>query len=159
MKPSSSSLGASSSSIFTVSSLGISSPMGEHFDYILCFCNNRENLTKIAQDVLELGQHDGAVLVLVVQFAQLNVVVVIAGAVGLLDGLLHEFDDLVILAELLAGVVGLAVLDGDLFDDVHAQSIEDVHEVVHVNLAFGIPIVDGADFLDFISVDRHLGLI
>ena len=80
---------------------------------------------------------------------------VVAGAVGLLDGLLHELDDLIVLAELLAEVVGLAELDGGLFDDVHAQSIEDVHEVVHVDLAFGIPIVDGADLLDFISVDRH----
>ena len=114
-------------------------------------------LTKIAQDVLELSQQDGAVLVLVVQLAQLNVVVVVAGAVGLLDGLLHELDDLIVLAELLAEVVGLAELDGGLLDDVHAQSIEDVHEVVHVDLAFGIPIVDGADLLDFISVDRHVG--
>ena len=81
---------------------------------------------------------------------------VVAGAVGLLDGLLHELDDLIVLAELLAEVVGLAELDGGLFDDVHAQSIEDVHEVVHVDLAFGIPIVDGADLLDFISVDRHV---
>jgi len=112
-------------------------------------------VTKVAQDVLELGQHDGTILVLVVQLAELNVVMVVTSAVGLLDGLLHELDDLIVLAELLASVIGLAVLDGDLLDDVHAQGVEDIHEVVHVNLAFCVPIIDGADFLDLISVDRH----
>merc|ERR1712158_197574 len=106
------------------------------------------------QEVLELGQHHGAVLVLVVELAQLDVVVVVASVLWLLDGLLDEADNLIKLAELLAGVVGLAVLDADLLDDVHAKGVEDIHEVVHVKDAFAIPIVDLADLLDIISASH-----
>jgi hypothetical protein len=44
------------------------------------------------------------------------------------------------------------VLHAHLLDDVHAKGIKDVTEVVHVQLASAIPIVDGADLLDLISV-------
>ena len=77
---------------------------------------------------------------------------VVAGVVRLLDSSVHEADDLIEGAELLASVVGLAVLHAHLLDDVHAKGIKDVTEVVHVQLASAIPIVDGADLLDLISV-------
>ena len=70
---------------------------------------------------------------------------VVARVLGLLDGLIHEFDDLVEGAELLASVVGLTELDGDLLGNVHAEGVEDVHEVVHVKFTSAIPIVDFAD--------------
>ena len=70
---------------------------------------------------------------------------VVARVLGLLDGLIHEFDDFVEGAELLASVVGLTELDGDLLGNVHAEGVEDVHEVVHVEFASAIPIVDFAD--------------
>jgi hypothetical protein len=45
--------------------------------------------TQVGENVLELSQHHGAVLVLVVQLAQLNVVVVVTllvgGSLGLVD--------------------------------------------------------------------------
>jgi len=113
-------------------------------------------ITKIAEEVLELGQHHGAVLVLVVELAELNEVVVVAGVLGLLEGLLDEGDDLIELAELLAGVVGLAVLDADLLDDVEAEGVEDVHEVVHVEDTLHVPVVDLADLFDVIGASRHV---
>ena len=102
-------------------------------------------LTKIAQDVLELSQHHGAILVLVIELAELNEIVVVARVLGLLDGFIHEFDDLIKCAELLASVVGLTKFDGDLLGNVHAEGIEDVHKIVHVKFASAIPIVDFAD--------------
>ena len=46
-------------------------------------------ITQVGKDVLELGQHHGSVLVLVVQLAQLDVVVVVTllvgGGLGLVD--------------------------------------------------------------------------
>jgi hypothetical protein len=43
--------------------------------------------TQVAEDVLELSEHHGAVLVLVVELAQLNVVVEVSLTVGGLLGL------------------------------------------------------------------------
>jgi hypothetical protein len=114
-------------------------------------------ITQVGQEVVELGQHHGSVLVLVVELAQLDVVVVVSGIIGLLDGLLHEGNDLIKFAEFFASIVSLTILDANLLDDIHAKGIEDVHEVVHVQHAFAIPIVDVADPLDFVSVDRHGG--
>ena len=42
-----------------------------------------DHVSQVAQDVLQLGQHHGAVLVLVVEFAELNEVMVIASVLGL----------------------------------------------------------------------------
>jgi len=112
-------------------------------------------IAQVAQKVLQLGQHHGTVLVLVVELAELDEVVVVTGVLGLLEGLLDEGDDLIELAELLAGVVGLAVLDADLLDDVEAKGVEDVHEVVHVEDTLHVPIVDLADLLDIIGRSRH----
>merc|ERR1739849_67224 len=92
-----------------------------------------DQVTHVAQNVLQLGQHHGAVLVLVIELAQLDKVVVVTNNLRLLQSLLDKADDLVKLAELLASIVSLAELDADLLDDVDTKGIEDVHEVVHVN--------------------------
>lgn len=42
-------------------------------------------LTQVGQDVFELSQHHGTILVFVVQFAQLGVVMVVARALWGLD--------------------------------------------------------------------------
>ena len=108
-------------------------------------------LTQVGQDVFELGQHHGSVLVLVVELAEFDKVVVVTGVLRLLQSLLSKGDDLVKLAELLASIVSLTVLDADLLDDVDAKSIKDVHEVVHVKFTLHVPIVDLADLPDIIS--------
>jgi len=72
------------------------------------------------QESLELSQHHGSILVFVVQFAQLNVVKVVSGVFGLLDGLLDEGDNLVELLVALLGIISLAKLDTGLLGEVHA---------------------------------------
>merc|ERR1712029_442474 len=101
----------------------------------------------------------GAVLVLVIELAELDKVVVVTNDLRLLQSLLDKADDLVKLAELLASIVSLAELDADLLDDVDAKGKEDVHEVVHVNFTLHVPIVDLADLSDIISRSRHGDLI
>lgn len=71
-------------------------------------------VTHVGQQVLQLSQHHGAVVVLVVQLQQLDEVVVVAGGVGGLGGLLHLADDVVELGELLALLVDLAKADTHL---------------------------------------------
>ena len=59
-------------------------------------------VTQVGEDVLKLGQHHGAVLVLVVELAEFDVVVVVALTVGSLLGLVNKFDNIVEGKELLA---------------------------------------------------------
>ena len=110
-----------------------------------------DHVSQVAQDVLQLGQHHGAVLVLVVELAELDKVVVVTRVLRLLQSLLSQGDDLIELAELLASVVSLAVLDADLLDDVEAKGVEDVHEIVHVEFTLHVPIIDLADLPDIIG--------
>merc|ERR550532_2816383 len=63
------------------------------------------------QESLELSQHHGAILIFVVQFAQLNVVKVVSGMFGLLDGLLDEGDNLIELLVCLLNIISLTELD------------------------------------------------
>jgi len=116
-------------------------------------------ITHKSQESLELSQHHGSILIFVVQFAQLNVVVVVSGVFGLLDGSLDKFDNFVEFHEFLVNIVGLTELDASLLGQVHAHGVEDVHEVEHVDLAFAIPIVDGADLFDSFSIDRHVWIL
>merc|ERR1711992_392030 len=90
-------------------------------------------ITHERQESFKLSQHHGSILIFVVQFAQLNVVMVVSSVFWLLDCLLDKGYNLVELAEFLLNIVSLTVLDGGLLGEVHAKSIEDVHEVVHVN--------------------------
>merc|ERR1719228_3255246 len=110
-------------------------------------------ITHKRQESLKLSQHHGSILVFVVQFAQLNVVMVVSSVLWLLDCLLDKGYNLVELAEFLLNIVSLTVFDGGLLGEVHAKSIEDVHEVVHVKFALAMPIVDIADPSNFISVE------
>ena len=76
---------------------------------------------------------------------------VVSGALWFLQGLIDELGDLVKLEEFLAIVISLAIFDAHLLGDVVVEGIENVHEVVHVQNAFAIPVIDVADFLDFFS--------
>merc|ERR1712110_1395161 len=108
------------------------------------------------QESFKLSQHHGSIFIFVVQFAQLNVVMVVTSVVWLLDGLLDKGYNLVKLAVFLLNIVGLSVFDSGLLGEVHAKGIEDVHEIVHVKFALAMPIVDIADPFNFSSIDRHV---
>merc|ERR1712020_828676 len=116
----------------------------------------RDLVTHKRQEGFELSQHHGAIFVFVVQFAQLNVVMVVTSVFWLLDSLLDKRDNLIKLAEFLLNIISLSVFHGGFLGEVHTKSIEDVHEVVHVKLALAMPIIDIADPFDFSSIDRHV---
>ena len=105
-------------------------------------------VTEVAEDVVQLSQHHGAVAVLVVQLEELQVVVVGALRVGGGDSGLALLHDIVVLGELLALLVGLSLGDTGLLGDVQAESVHDVSEEEEINLAFAIPVVDVADVFD-----------
>merc|ERR1712027_144362 len=115
-------------------------------------------ITHKRQESFKLSQHHGSILIFVVQFAQLNIVVVVTSVFWLLDCLLDKGDNLIKLAKFLFNIVSLSVFDSGFLGEVHAKSIEDVHEVVHVKFALAMPIVDIADPSNFISIDRHVEL-
>ena len=109
-------------------------------------------ITQVGEDVLELSQHHGAVLVLVVQLAELNVVVVVARALWGLQGLVDELGDVVEAGELLVALLLLSKTHADLLGDVEAQGVDNVSKEEHIELAFAIPVVDLADLLNSISI-------
>ncbi len=114
---------------------------------------------QVGEDVLQLGEHHGAVLVLVVELAQLDVVVSGALAVLGLLRLVNEFDDVVELGELFVAFIGLAETDANLLGDVKVQGVDDVAEEEHVEFAFAIPVVDVANLFDRVGVGKsHLEL-
>merc|ERR1712158_305834 len=86
-------------------------------------------ITHKRQESLKFSQHHGSIFIFVVQFAVF-----------------------------LFNIVSLSIFDGGFLGEVHAKSIEDVHEVVHVKFALAMPIVDIADPSNFISIDRHVEL-
>ena len=142
--------------------------VGEHAVLILRLAQLGEQLLhillgdlvpKVAEDVVELGEHHGAVTVLVIEFEQLEVVGIDSLAVGGLDGLLALFQDLVKLAELLALLVGLAKADADLLGGVEAHGVHDVSEEEHVKLALAVPVVDVADLHALISVNHLVTVV
>jgi len=111
-------------------------------------------ISQVGQDVLELSQHHGSVLVLVVKLAQLNVVVVGSGALWGLDGGVDESNDIIEGDELLALLLLLAKADADLLGHVEAGGVDNVHQVEHVQLTFAIPVVDVADLLNSVSISH-----
>merc|ERR550534_1593180 len=115
-------------------------------------------ITHKRQESFKLSQHHGSIFIFVVQFAQLNVVMIVSSVFWLLDSLLDKGYNLIKLAEFLLNIVSLSVFDGGLLGEVHAKSVKDVHEVVHVKLALAMPIVDIADPSNCISIDRHVEL-
>ena len=120
---------------------------------IVFYINNLSiQLTHESQEGFKLSAHHGSILILVVQLAQFDVIMVVTGVFGLLGSLVHKSNNFVKSAELFAGVISLAVLDANFLDNVHAHSIEDVHEIVHVNFASAIPIIDVANPQNFFSI-------
>merc|ERR1712112_175409 len=115
-------------------------------------------ITHKRQESFKFSQHHGSIFIFVVQFAQLNVVMIVSSVFWLLDCLLDEGYNLVKFAVFLLNIVSLSIFDSGFLGEVHAKSIEDVHEVVHVKFALAMPIVDIADPSNFISIDRHVEL-
>merc|ERR1711936_212454 len=116
-------------------------------------------VTEVAEDVVQLSQHHGAVAVLVVQLEELQVVVVGALGVGGGDSGLALLHDIVVLGELLALLVGLSLGDTGLLGDVQTQSVHDVSEEEEINLAFAIPVVDVADVFDLCFINHFENMI
>merc|ERR1712156_255305 len=119
----------------------------------------RDFITHERQESLKLSQHHGAIFIFVVQFAQFNKVMVVSSVFRLSNNFLGKFNNLIEFAELLLNIVSLAVLDANLLGEVHAHGVEDIHEVVHVKDTLAMPIIDVADSLNFISINRHGWLI
>merc|ERR1711923_368119 len=71
----------------------------------------------------------------------------------------YNLHNLIEFAEFLLNIVSLAVFDANLLGEVHAHGVEDIHEVVHVKDTLAMPIIDVADPLNFISINRHGWLI
>merc|ERR1712117_842298 len=111
-------------------------------------------ITKIAEDVVKLSQHHGAVGVLVVQLQQLKVVVVISLGVRGGNSSLHLLDNIIILGKLLALLISLAKANTDLLSDVQAKSVHDVSKEEQVNLAFTIPVIDVTDVLNLCVINH-----
>ena len=109
-------------------------------------------LTQVGQDVFELSQHHGSVFVFVVQFAQFNVVMVVAVVFGGLQGSVDHGDNFVEAGEFLALFFLLAIGHADLLGDVESQGVHDVAKVEQVELSLAMPIVDVTDLLNSISI-------
>ena len=124
----------------------------EMFNEIVFFLNLSIQLTHESQEGFKLSAHHGSILILVVQLAQFGVIMVVTGVFGLLGSLVHESNNFVKSAELFAGIISLAVLDANFLDDVQAQCIKDVHEIVHVKRTFAMPIIDLTDPYNFFSI-------
>merc|ERR1712083_708146 len=108
-------------------------------------------ITHERQEGLKLSQHHGSIFIFVVQFAQLNKVMIVSGVFWL--------SNLIEWKEFLLNIISLAIFDTNLFGEVHAHGVEDIHEVVHVKDTLAMPIIDVADPLNFISINRHFGWI
>ena len=116
-----------------------------NFNYCFLF------LTQVGQDVFKLSQHHGSILIFVVQFAQFNVVMVVAVVFGGLQGSVDHGDNFVEAGEFLVLFFLLAILHADLLGDVESQGIHDVTKVEQVELSLAMPIVNFADLLDIVS--------
>jgi len=111
-------------------------------------------VTEVAEDVVQLSEHHGAVAVFVVELEELKVVGVGSLGVGGGNGGLALLDNVVVLGELLALLVGLSLGDTGLLGDVQAKSVHDVSEEEEIDLAFAIPVVDVADVLDLCFINH-----
>merc|ERR1719209_2326309 len=97
------------------------------------------------------------VFVFVVQFAQFNVVMVVAVVFGGLQGSVDHGDNFVEAGEFLVLFFLLTILHADLFCDVESQGIHDVTKVEQVELSLAMPIVDLTDLLNSISISHFDG--
>jgi len=116
-------------------------------------------ISQVGQNVFELSQHHGSVLVFVVQFAQLDVVMVVAMVIGGLQGCLDQSDNFVEGTVFLFFFFLLTILHADLLGDVESQGVHDVTKVEQVEAALAMPIVDLTDFLNSVSVSHFDGFL
>merc|ERR1712020_806479 len=114
-------------------------------------------VTHERQEGLKLSQHHGSIFIFVVQFAQLNKVMIVSSVFWLSNNLLGKFNNLIEWKEFLLNIISLAVFDTNLLGEVHTHGVKDIHEVVHVKDTLAMPIIDVADPLNFISINRHVG--
>jgi len=138
----------------TILVLGIAKLSEQFLDIVLGHL-----VTEVAEDVVKLSEHHGAVAVFVVELEELQVVSV--GSLGVRggNGGLDLLDDIVVLGELLALLVSLSLGDASLLGNVQAQSVHDVSEEEQVNLAFAIPVVDVADVLNLSLINHFEKLV
>merc|ERR1712113_803774 len=111
-------------------------------------------VSKIAEDVVKLSQHHGAVAVFVVELQELNIVGVGSLRVWGGDSGLDLLDNIVVLGELLALLIGLSLSNTGLLGDVQAKGIADVSKEEEINLTFAVPVVDVADVFN-LSLINH----
>merc|ERR1712107_215206 len=112
-------------------------------------------ITKIAEDVVKLSKHHGAVAVFVVELEELNIVVV--GSLGVRGGNsgLDLLDNIIVLGELLALLISLSLSKTGLLGDVQAEGVADVSKEEEIDLTFAVPVVDVADVFN-LSLIKHL---
>merc|ERR1712113_299607 len=111
-------------------------------------------ISKVAEDVVKLSKHHGAVAVFVVELEELNIVVV--GSLGVRGGnsSLDLLDNIIILGELLALLISLSLSNTGLLGDVQAKSIADVSKEEQIDFTFAIPVVDVADILNLCFINH-----
>jgi len=120
----------------TIVILGVAALLDQDVDLLTL-----QLLTKGEEDVLQLAQHHGAVLHLVVELQALNEVLVGAGVLGFLhvsvDGV-----ELFQLDELLALLLGATEFVNHLEGGVEVETSEAVTEVEHVHAGLALKVVD-----------------
>jgi len=137
--------------------------VGEHAIFIFGITELSEQLldillgdliSKVAEDVVKLSKHHGAVAVFVVELEELNIVVV--GSLGVRGGNsgLDLLDNIIVLGELLALLISLSLSNTGLLGDVQAKSIADVSEEEQIDFTFAIPVVDVADILNLCFINH-----
>ena len=104
--------------------------------------------TQVGQNVFELSQHHGSILVFVVQFAQFNVVMVVAMVFWGSQGSVYHFDNIVELGVFLLFFFLLTVGHADLLGNVESQGVHDVTKVEQVDFSLAMPIVNVTDLLN-----------
>merc|ERR1712113_1373807 len=111
-------------------------------------------ISKVAEDVVKLSKHHGAVAVFVVELEELNIVVV--GSLGVRGGnsSLDLLDNIIVLGEFLALLISLSLSNTGLLGDVQAKGVADVSKEEEIDLTFAVPIVDVADVFD-LSLINH----
>ena len=121
--------------------------LNSHLSYLITAVHTHES-----QESFQLGHHHGTIFIFIVQFAQFKIIIVGSLVIGLLDGFLHQSDNFVKLAIFFLVIIGLTVLDANFLDDIQAQCVKDVHEIVHVKRTFAMPVIDLTDPYNFISI-------
>merc|ERR1712121_110052 len=112
-------------------------------------------ISKIAEDVVKLSKHHGAIAVFVIELQQLKVVIVSSLGVWGGNSSFDLLNNIIILGKLLSLLISLAQTNTDLLGDVKTKSIHHISKEEKIDLAFAIPIVDVADVLD-LGIINHL---